>query len=154
MTKIKPAYACLLGGASLILAFYFHIQPEYRLQLTCRGTTYAIENGNEVSRDGNAILGIAIDRYDVLWGDGAYVWTQSASDLFKPKMDLAPYEYISIENDKSHIQISEERFQTRISYEKFGRENMIIWSPLTKIINVTSKMGVKSENFDGECEQS
>jgi hypothetical protein len=152
MTKLRPAYLYLAVSFALIAGwFYHHIQPEYRLQLTCKGAFYVINNGEEVSRNRNEIFGIIVHRYDVLWGDGAYVWMQRATE------SLRPYG-VGYENIKNHEKdggmIHESHLGIQISYKQDDAENLIMFWHATQTLHAAKRKGDRVESFDGECRQT
>lgn len=153
MTKLKPAYVYLAVGVALILGwFYYHIQPEYRLQLTCKGTSYARENGEEVSRERNVIFGVMIERYKVLWGDGAYVYTQRFLESDIPS--IPSLSYFNIKNEDGRVEITESTASIQIVHTELNKRNRIIFSHVTQTLHVAEENGDRVEFFDGECRQT
>lgn len=153
MTKLKPAYVYLAVGVALILGwFYCHIQPEYRLQLTCKGTSYARENGEEVSREQNVVFGVMIERYKVLWGDGAYVYT---ARFLESGISSYPYpSYFNFKNEDGRLEITENTTSIGMEHTELNKRNRIIFSHVTQTLHVAEEKGDREEFFDGECRQT
>lgn len=151
MTKLRPAYVYLAVGVALIMGwFYFHIQPEYRLQLTCKGTSYTKEKRVEVDREQNVIFGVIIKRYKVLWGDGADVWTQRVSESLQP----SPISYLRIKNEDGKVEITDSFPAIQVIHTDGDEGILAIFSHVTQTLHISKTVSDRVESFDGECRQN
>lgn len=143
----------------LIIAYILYNLTDSRVvKYVCNGRYSSVLNGQKDIKE-NAIFGIKIDRYNNLFGKGAYVYTTMMLDISDQGWGSTSVRYYIVEEGKGNPSISDggmEMTQVEDWTNKSQNEGVVILiSGLTQTLHFVERKekGRSIQSFDGNCRE-